>query len=487
MTKGLSSRETASILQAYLRFGKLSDQDLIDSWPKDLDDRFSVFRAVLVDRSPLSDELQSFLLEQMPLFSPKSQELAIRIAIKKDLPDAVIQRFFDKSTLTEVTKTSLKNQQHERTRHLESLASLRQGMIDNVVLHREAWDEEAIRKAIQQNGPDILDWRYRMKDPRFRYFDSADTIGQIEALPNVVLKYFMDEKGKTQADDRLALIHRAQDACKRKGLTHLRMPNAFRVHELKDKDGKTVPVQLVVEELLPIAGHSFNEVKDLLEGINQDPKTLRIVNGYFSELTSLVCETGLTDLKPTNTPLLKDGSGLAIVDSNMQHSTPESSLYQFGQEDHSLIDWLEPQNFEAVGQALENDPACPKGIDRKSYEKTRENSYKLHKEIRRFHLFEYGGDLSAPITLTAQEIEKIDPNTRELCLNVVNLINQRMPSNRRKIVVSGSDWASAASTPYRVWHVPDATRMKVVWELKKLGKIKDFKNFGGVYGISFQA
>ena len=360
-------------------------------------------------------------------------------------------------------------------------------MIEGVFSPREAWDEESIRKVVLQNGPDILDWANRKNDSRFRYFESADTIGQIEALPNVVLKYFMDGRGMDQADWRLALIRRAQDAVKKKGLTHLRVPNAFRVYELKDKAGNSVPVQLVVEEMLPIAGHSFNEVKDLLERINQDPKTLKIVNGYFSELTSLVCETGLTDLKPTNTPLLKDGSGLAIVDSSIQYSTAEDSLYRFGQKDHSLIDWLEPQNFDAVGRTLENDPTCPKGIDRKGHEKTRENSYKLQQEIRRFHLFEYGDDLSAPITLSSQEIEQIDPDTRDLCLKIVDLINQRLPSNKRQVIVSGGDWASAEnSLDWYVSHVPNA-REKVVWALKKLGKIKSFSDLGSVYGIAFQA
>lgn len=107
---------------------------------------------------------------------------------------------------------------------------------------------------------------------------------------------------------------------------------------MQNRDGEAVQIHLVIEEFLPIAGHKFYEVKELLEELNRDEKARSQINHYFEELTILSCETGLTDLKPTNVPLLKDGSGLGIVDSNMLDHFIFQNLYNFGQSDHALID-----------------------------------------------------------------------------------------------------------------------------------------------------
>lgn len=76
MVEGRFSLERESLLDAYLRFGKLNDQDLIDAWPDNISERFSLLRSILIDRSSIKKKFQQFLMSEFSLLSAEQQELA---------------------------------------------------------------------------------------------------------------------------------------------------------------------------------------------------------------------------------------------------------------------------------------------------------------------------------------------------------------------------------------------------------------------------
>ncbi len=479
LISGRTQNEVDAILATYLRFGQITDRELIEAWKKSPVDRFFFLRAILVDRFSLSQELQEHIAHEWPSFSPKEQELALRIAIWTHRSESLIKALIDNSPLT--VKKSILDLQKKRAEHQRRIETIKQKIIQQGGKNSSppTWNEEEIRNALVRKGPEILRWNTGISDPNHVYFGSDDLIGQIKTMPHLVLKSC---KSLENAKERISLIENIRKTCIQKNLNHLRIPQAFLITALNDANGKTVPIYLVVEELLPVAGHTMYEIKEFLSELNRDPAIRKQVNGYFSELTSLVCATGLTDLKATNVPLLEDGSGLAIVDSNMQGDSIRG-LYQFNQPDHSLIDMLQEENFDALRKSLAQDPHCPKNLEdvASEREERRKEHIENEQEIARLHLLEYGNVERAPIEITDRELEALDPKTRALCLEYVDQCNQALQSQnadtqRRLILLKNFRGEGEYLDPIK----------KRVFEyLKRARKIHNYWQLGG-HGIAVQ-
>lgn len=499
-----SSKQTANILEAYLESGQISDRNLLRSWEqlRDSEDRFNVLRAYLVDRRNPSLEMQTFLLSQIALFSPSEQELLTRIAIWKDHPKSFQASLMEKAHLSSEQGTALAELQSQRSSHIKQLAQMREAIVQQKVPSPSSWNGEEVQKEVMQWGAEILEFCSEKKDPRFKFYFSSSLIGEIQELPHLILKSLDTSE---EARERFKLMERVRRVCQEKNLTHIHIPNAIHIEQLPNTKGEMVPVNLIVEEKMPIAGHQFYEVREMLEALNQDERTREMINRYFEELTILVCETGLTDLKPTNVPLLQDGSGLALVDSSMQKDSVEGSLYAF-QADHSLADWLAPVNLEILGRTLDAYPGCPKDIKRSEYEKNRKIAYERERQIERIHLQQYGRVETAPITLSEGDLEGLDPLKRKMCEVMVKDFNQLLQKQsstfgRRQVLWKGF---GSGNGRYRDNLPPDIEQMMTADQIKdfnwreldatheifdhliRKGKIVSAQDRGGFHGFLIQ-
>ena len=493
-----TSQTIADSLVNFSIGNRLVDRELLQAWGflQGEDHRFAVLKSYLINQEAIPEGMYGFLLSEISQLNPKAQELLVRIAIQKDrAPDWIIslienidfsdeqkasfaelreQRkkvgelrdaiLFHKSPAPQEQHASALNGVWETVRDsfTSAAAWMLYGSIHGIELRSDGnlinkyssfgyklegmdpWYVETSAKVLK-NSAEISHWvragcaaRYGDVPPaNFKYYTSASLVGEIEELPDLIFKVDFTNCD-VDKHARLTRSNQIRDIVKENNFTHIRIPRALYFSRLNGSpvsDSCKWGCDLIIEEKLPIVGHKNYEVKEFLEELNQDPRTRDIINRCFEELTSLVCLTKVGDLKATNVALLKDGTGLGLVDSDFQSLTVEASLYKFPfQSEHSLIDWIAPVNFRAISKALQSDPNCPKDIDTTRHEKQRKISYLEEQRIRRIHLEQHGNVLDAPILLSEDELSSLSPEKRASSILFIKEINQLLKSEEGNLI-----------------------------------------------------
>jgi len=489
--RGISSTQQANLVEAYLESGEIEEINLLSAWNelKTSEDHFVLLRGYLAGKKGFL-EIEKLAIGGISTFKTKQQELLIRIAIaQKHLP-SFIEKLVENSSIAKEKKAELQEVHLQTIEKEVRIAAIRQTILTtqqpsphSLLPHPASfsWNPEVVYQEVMDNGPLILEWLSAKRvgtdfkaaeDPRFKYYNE-ERIGHIEGIPNLIFKNCQSNEDAAKRSMNIELV---RDVCIREGLTHLRIPNAMRISTLPDQKGNPVSVNLVVEERLPVSSHVEYEVKDFLEAINEDPKAREIINGYFGELTKLVWKTGLTDLKPTNVPLLADGSGLAIVDSSMIGSNPAHSIYLFPQEMHALAHWISPDNLKTVGIVFDQYQdwsfkltAWTNGFDRTEHEIQRDKSYALEQQLHQMHLKQYGLVETDPIELSSEDLEEMDLATEDTCKKIVQQLNQKIKSK---------SWTFRGPRNVLLTSSSDGAELKVLEHLVRRGKIFSATNEG---------
>lgn len=136
---------------------------------------------------------------------------------------------------------------------------------------------------------------------------------ELKELPGFVFKIVL----KNDANDELAKlktrvesISKFSEIIKKRNLNHLLLPQAcyFNWEDIHSN------CQFVVEQKVLLSSFELTQQHEIWDYCLREPAFKHLMEKIITEITILICETGLYDICANNIPLLMDGSGLGLVD-----------------------------------------------------------------------------------------------------------------------------------------------------------------------------
>lgn len=247
---------------------------------------------------------------------------------------------------------------------------------------------------------------------------------ELATIPGVIFKIPTKniESGKEHQKQRVENAHTLKRIIEQNHLDRLWVPNCLFLDKLDNRD-----VSIVVEEKLPLYKKGNHEhQKQLYDLCASDPELRPHVNEYLAQLTMLTELSWHSDIKFDNIPLLSDGSGIGLPDTD--HSGWDGTM--------ELIECAAPDQFSQIEETAIKTTSLIGLVNFlykfRYYEKERQTKFDEEKKLEAFHIHKHIVRGDEPITFDDNQLSELSEEEKSMAPIVIELLNQHIRKEQKQ-------------------------------------------------------
>jgi len=371
----------------------------------------------LLAHQKVSGDTTQWIVGQMPDLSEEYQLRVARLALLKG---SSYESFRD--CLNEEQKNALKKWEGRvdvQNREMEALraAILRRDKSLSQRPSRQEWQKE-VERQIELHFDQITALARKQIETGihvYKNFAQQIYVVSLDKFPGLIFKIF--PKNEKEHKDQYERATRALEVCEKDRLNRLRIP--YSLERLIEVDDQYVSI----EEKLEVLDHR-PDYQARVQFMSRDPELSKILRETFRQATIFVSRTGWHDTRFNNAPLLKDGTGMGLVDIDRMGFHPQSGLYRFQTPGDALIDSV-PDPRILKDTVLEMDYDRFRNFDFDSNEAAR---YKLLacQERQREVLLKRGLMDNDPIPMDPSFFQGLSPLETKAAEGLIKVMNRKL-------------------------------------------------------------
>ena len=370
----------------------------------------------LLAHQALAEETVQWVIDQMVDISDEYRFKMARLALLKDSDYKAFYVY-----LNDEHKNALKKWEGrvaiQKQEEQELKASILKAAGESSLRpSRKEWQEE-VEKRIESHRDRIIALATRQIEEGihvYKDFPGQVYIASLDEFPGLIFKIF--PKLQKEHRDKYERATQALEVCEKEGLNRLRIPYSMeRLIEVGDQ-------YVFIEEKLEVLDRR-PDYQARVQFMSRDPELSEILRQTFEQATIFISRTGWYDTRYNNGPLLKDGSGMGLVDIDRIGAHPMTGLYRF-QPGSALIDSVhDPEILRKVLFKMDFDRF--RDFDFAKHEKPRYQLLACQKRQREV-LLKRGLMDYDPIPLDPLFFEGLSPFETKFAKALIDTINRKL-------------------------------------------------------------
>lgn len=224
-----------------------------------------------------------------------------------------------------------------------------EGLKTSKIMKTREEREKSIRDAVESNKAEIkalLASGTPLSGVKYFNYNTGKIIAIIPSMPHLIIKAVPRSTSFDTGIEKAKRTDEALRICQENHLDRIQVPYSVAFDDFKNSK---FPYEITVEERLDVID-DFNDFYRRVGIMNDDPELQPIIDEDLRQLSVFIAKFRLADLKPNNTPFLKNGNGFGIVDLDIQDD-PLTSIYKLDN-GRSLISMVHHRNFKIIRETV---------------------------------------------------------------------------------------------------------------------------------------